>query len=76
MAKQFASEFHGFNDEYQRVNAKVSDKCKQIERFSKDLAHCYFGLATELDNLQKIVLQKTEIPQFSNLYQRVSDLVR
>lgn len=43
---------------------------------AKKLAHTYFGLSTELDNLQKLVLKKTEIPQFSNLYQRISDLVR
>ena len=76
MAKQFSAEFEGFNNDYQRINNMISKKCKQVERYSKDLAHCYFSLATELDNLQKIVLQKTEIPQFSNLYQRVSDLVR
>ena len=35
----------------------------------------YFKLSTELDNLQKLVLQKTEISQYSNLYQRMSDLV-
>ena len=43
---------------------------------AKKLSHTYFGLSTELDNLQKLVLKKTEIPQFSNLYQRISDLVR
>ena len=36
----------------------------------------YFGLSTELDNLQKLILANAEIPQFSNLYQRVSDLLR
>lgn len=29
---------------------------------AKKLAHTYFGLSTELDNLQKLVLTKTEIP--------------
>ena len=43
---------------------------------AKKLAYQYFGLSTELDNLKKLVLQKTEIPQFRNLYQRISDLVR
>lgn len=43
---------------------------------AKKLAYTYFGLSTELDNLRKLVLAKTEIPQFSNLYERISDLVR
>jgi len=40
------------------------------------MAHEYFTLSVELDNLQKVVEKYTEIPQFSNLYQRMSDLVR
>jgi len=51
-------------------------RCKAIERSCKGLAHEYMGLSTELDNLQKHVLLHTEIPQYSNLYQRVSDLMR
>ena len=43
---------------------------------SKNLAHSYFGLSTELDNLQKLILTKTEIPQFSSLYERISELMR
>lgn len=43
---------------------------------SKNLAHAYFGLSTELDNLQKLILTKTEIPQFSSLYERIGELVR
>ena len=46
----------------------ISQRCKKIEMFSKDLAAVYFSLSTELDNLQKLVMAKTEIPQFSNLY--------
>lgn len=76
MAKMFADAFPNFNSEYQRINNQISKRCKGIERVSKTLAHEYFGLSTELDNLQKLILAKTEIPQFANLYQRMSDLVR
>lgn len=76
MAKQFSEDFNSFNVEYQRINGQISKRCKQVETQAKKLAHQYFGLSTELDNLQKLVLKKTEIPQFSNLYQRISDLVR
>lgn len=72
----FADVFPNFNSEYQRINNQISKRCKSIERVAKQLSHQYFGLSTELDNLQKLVLAKTEIPQFSNLYQRMSDLVR
>lgn len=34
----------------------------------------YFKLATELDNLFKLS-KYTEIPQYANLYQRMSDLI-
>ena len=54
----------------------IADRCKQIERTSKDLATAYFALSSELDILQKLILQKVEIPQYANLYQRMSDLVR
>ena len=76
MAKLFCNEFNHFNNEYQRINNQISKKCKNIETYSKLLASQYFMLSTELDNLQKLVLAKTEIPQFSNLYQRMSELVR
>ncbi len=76
MAKMFADNFNNFNSEYQRINNQISKRCKHIERVSKHLAHQYFSLSTELDNLQKLILAKTEIPQFANLYQRMSDLVR
>lgn len=76
MAKQFSEDFNAFNVEYQRINGQISKRCKQVETQAKKLAHQYFGLSTELDNLQKLILKKTEIPQFSNLYQRISDLVR
>jgi hypothetical protein len=62
MAKSFSDGFLQFNSEYQRINNQISKRCKEIERVSKDLAHQYFGLSTELDNLQKLVLAKTEIP--------------
>ena len=76
MAKQFTENFTTFNNEYQRINHQISHRCKAVEKASKTLAHQYFGLSTELDNLQKLVLKHTEIPQFSNLYQRMSDLIR
>jgi len=76
MAKMFCDGFEGFNNDYQRINRQISKRSKAIETASKRLAHEYFGLSTELDNLQKAVLQKTEIPQFANLYQRISDLVK
>lgn len=40
----------------------IADRCKEIERKSSDLAKAYFGLSTELDTLQKLILQKVEIP--------------
>lgn len=76
MAKQFAAGFGGFNSEYQRINNQISKRCKAIERASKNLGYQCFGLSTELDNLQDLIRKKTEIPQFSNLYQRMSDLMR
>lgn len=51
MAKKFSDEFNGFNTEYQRINNMISKKCKNVEVASKNVAHEYFGLATELDNL-------------------------
>mmetsp|Transcript_11353 Transcript_11353/g.19128 ORF Transcript_11353/g.19128 Transcript_11353/m.19128 type:complete len:272 (+) Transcript_11353:1002-1817(+) len=72
----FCDSFPQFNSEYQRINNSISQKCKSIERCSKDLAHSYFSLSTELDNLQKLVMDKTDIVQYGNLYQRMSDLVR
>lgn len=74
MAKQFCENFDAFNEEYQRINKYISRECKQIERTAKDMAKHYFKLATELDNLQKLS-KYTEIPQYSNLYQRMSDLI-
>ena len=38
MAKQFSTEFDSFNSKYQRTNSMIADRCKQIERTSKDLA--------------------------------------
>jgi len=76
MAKQFCDEFEPFNAQYMRINNQISKRCKAIEKASKTLALEYFGLSTELDNLQKLVMQKTEISQFSQLYQGMSDLVR
>ena len=76
MAQKFVGGFDNFNSEYQRINKQISVRCKAIERACKGLAHEYMGLSTELDNLQKHVLLHTEIPQYSNLYQRVSDLMR
>jgi len=38
------------------------------------MAKHYFKLSTELDNLQKLS-KYCEIPQYTNLYQRMSDLV-
>jgi hypothetical protein len=63
-----------FNEQYQRINRCISKECKAIERTGKDMAKHYFKLATELDNLQKLS-KYTEIPQYSNLYQRMSDLI-
>lgn len=74
MAKQFCENFDQFNDEYQRINKFISRECKAIERTGKDMAKHYFKLATELDNLQKLS-KYTEIPQYANLYQRMSDLI-
>ena len=34
----------------------IADRCKQIERTSKDLATAYFALSSELDILQKLIL--------------------
>jgi len=76
MAKKFSSEFGDFNAQYQMINNQISKKCKLIEKASKELAQQYFGLSAELDNLQKLVLNKAEIPQFSNMYRRMSDLMR
>jgi len=76
MAKQFATGFGDFNNDYQRINNQISKRCKAIERSSKALGYQCMSLSTELDNLQNIVRKKTEIPQFSNLYQRMSDLIR
>ena len=39
------------------------------------MAKAYFKLSTELDYLQKLIAHNTEIPQYSNLYQRMSDLL-
>lgn len=75
MANKFSDNFHEFNTQYQRINRNIATQCKNIERSSQEMAKHYFKLSTELDNLQKLVLQKTEIPQYSNLYQRMSDLV-
>lgn len=38
------------------------------------MAKHYFKLSTELDNLFRLS-KYTEIPQYANLYQRMSDLV-
>ena len=76
MAQKFCGGFEAFNGEYQRINNQISKRCKTIENTSKKMAAEYFALSTELDNLQKIILANAEIPQFSNLYQRVSDLLR
>jgi len=75
MAKAFSDNFYSFNSQYQHINHNISHECKQIENASKKLAKHYFKLSVELDALQRLVLQRTEIPQFSNLYQRMSDLV-
>lgn len=56
MAKQFSDQFDGFNTAYQRTNTMIADRCKDIERKSKDLSTAYFALATELDILQKLIL--------------------
>ena len=40
------------------------------------LASSYMSLSVELDNLQRLCRDQVEIPQFSNMYQRVSDLVK
>ena len=75
MAKQFTSGFNQFNRDYQWCNKQISSRCKNIERASKTLANEFFGLSTELDHLQKMIEQKVDIPQFSNLYQKMSDLM-
>jgi len=62
MAKNFSEDFYHFNSEYQRINRHVSKECKNIEKTSKAMANHYFKLSVELDNLQKLVLTKTEIP--------------
>mmetsp|Transcript_5068 Transcript_5068/g.7650 ORF Transcript_5068/g.7650 Transcript_5068/m.7650 type:complete len:125 (+) Transcript_5068:1005-1379(+) len=72
----FTETFPEFNGEYQRFNGSISKRCKAIERSSKVLAHDYFALQAELTNLQELVMNKTDIVQFGNLYQRMSDLVR
>ena len=56
MAKEFSVGFRGFNDDYQRINTYISKRCKSIERASKGLANEYFGLSSELEHLQKLVL--------------------
>lgn len=76
MAKQFADSFGHFNSEYQRINNQISKRCKAVEKASKALASQYFGLSSELDNLQKLALKSTDIPQFSGLYQKMSDLLK
>ena len=40
------------------------------------LANTYMSLSVEMDNLQKLVRDQVEIPQFSNMYQRLSDLTK
>ena len=62
MAKAFAAGFQGFNTEYQRINNNISKRCKAVERHAKSLAHAYFALSTELDNLQVLVRTRTDLP--------------
>ena len=76
LARQFCEGFASFNSDYQRINHNISRLSKSIENHSKMVAHDYFALSTELENLQKLVMEKTDIVQFANLYQRMSDLVR
>lgn len=76
MAKQFSDNFNSFNAAYQRINKNIATQCKGIERTSIEMAKHYFKLSTELDNLNKLCLQRVEIPQFSNLYQRMSDIMQ
>ena len=56
MAQEFSLGFNGFNQVYQRVNTYFAKRCKGVERASKTLATEYFGLSSELDHLQKLVL--------------------
>jgi hypothetical protein len=76
LARAFSDGFGEFNGDYQRINDSVAKKCKQVERCSKQLATAYFGLSSELDNLQKLVGERTDVVQYANLYQRMSDLVK
>jgi hypothetical protein len=62
MAKTFFDGFEKFNNDYQRINKQISQRCKAVETASKQVAHEYFSLSTELDNLQKAVLTSTQIP--------------
>lgn len=62
MAKQFSDNFNSFNAQYQRINKNIAAQCKGIEKTSIEMAKHYFKLATELDNLQRLCLQRVEIP--------------
>ena len=65
MSKEFWEDYDEFHKQYHRCNRNISKRCKTIERATKTMAYEMFGLSTEIEHLQKIVSEKTEIPQYS-----------